>query len=472
MSQILCWRNTVLYCTKCLVGESSALAIIVERASQRHGPRGSQLNGPRIAAIIGQLVNGGELRPGQQLPTVRALSRQLRVSPGTVSDAWRVLRAHAVISTDRRRGTIVRSTKGNVDGRYWHVPIEPGTLAHDLSMGTPDPALLPPLAPALQKVQLDASVTSYVDRPVIPELEALLRRRWPFEPEKLTIVDGAQDGLDRVVNSLVHLGDAVIVEDPTFPPIIDMLELAGARLLTVRSDEHGPRPDDVGRALAEQPVAAFVQPRAHNPTGITQSAQRSRELAALIAGHPLFVVEDDHSGQIAGSALHSLGEHLPGQTVHIHSFSKSHGPDLRLAAIGGPAQVLDPVIRRRHLGPSWTSRLLQRVLLELLSDPTAEAMVATATDVYTERRSSLVAMLTERGMAIGDGSGMNVWIPVADEQRAVVSLAAQGIGAAPGRPFMVEPTEQDYIRVTIAAAVEDYVDLADKIASAAGGPVV
>ncbi|HAN35327.1 MAG TPA: GntR family transcriptional regulator, partial [Acidimicrobiaceae bacterium] len=59
------------------------------------------------------------------------------------------------------------------------------------------------------------------------------------------------------------------------------------------------------------------------------------ELAALLANSDALVVEDDHSGDIASGALVSLGKWLPQRTVHIRSYSKSHGPDLRLAAVGG-----------------------------------------------------------------------------------------------------------------------------------------
>lgn len=444
-----------------------ALSLIAERSRSRFGPRGAQLNGPRIAEVIGQLVSSGDLAPGQKLPTVRALSKKLRVSPGTIADAWRTLRAHAVISTDRRRGTIVRSTTGNVDGRYWHVPVEPGTLAFDLTMGTPDPALLPPLAPALQRVQLESTVTSYLDRPVIPELEVLLRGRWPNTPDKMTIVDGAQDALDRTVSALVSLGDVVVVEDPTFPPIVDMLELAGARLVSVRSDADGILPDDLAAALAEDPVAIFLQPRAQNPTGAAMTKSRANQLADLVAGHRAVVVEDDHSGQVTGVDLHSLGVHLPGQVVHIRSFSKTHGPDLRLAAVAGPAEVLDPIIKRRHLGPSWTSRLLQRVLFELLSSPDAEAIVANARTEYTRRREQVVAALVCHGLEPTPGVGMNVWLPVENEQHAVASLAAKGIGVAPGRPFMIDATDQDHIRFTIASVASGYDQLAQEIAAAA-----
>ena len=45
---------------------------------------------------------------------------------------------------------------------------------------------------------------------------------------------------------------------------------------------------------------------------------------------------------------------------------------------------------------------------------------------------------------------MNVWLQVSDEQSTVAELASQGIGVAPGRPFMVTTSDQDYIRVTTA----------------------
>jgi hypothetical protein len=46
--------------------------------------------------------------------------------------------------------------------------------------------------------------------------------------------------------------------------------------------------------------------------------------------------------------------------------------------------------------------------------------------------------------------GFNVWVPVAHERDALVVLAAQGIGAAPGRPFLAAPVDGDHLRVTTA----------------------
>ena len=121
------------------------------------------------------------------------------------------------------------------------------------------------------------------------------------------------------------------------------------------------------------------------------------------------MVEDDHAGEISNSVLVSIGSHLPGQTLHIRSFSKSHGPDLRMAAIGGAGDVIDGINHRRLLGPGWSSRLLQAVLVELLTDDVSRARVADARETYRERRIGMTKLFRERGIATTGRDGINLW---------------------------------------------------------------
>jgi len=421
-----------------------------------------------IAMAVGNLVSSGLIEPGQQLPTIRSLASHLGVSPNTVSEAWRILRAHSVITTDRRRGTTVRATKGNLDGRYWRVPVTSGVFEIDLSTGTPDASLLPDLAAALQRIHLDLPVTSYLDAPVVPELEAELRRRWPFEPESMTIVDGAQDGLDRIVSSLIHVGDTVLIEDPSFPPLIDMLELAGARLIPIPVDEHGIDPDWVRSQLRENPVALFLQPRAHNPTGACLSEARSRALAEMLSDRPITVIEDDHSGSVSGTTVVSVGAHIPEQVIRLRSFSKSHGPDLRIAAMAGAAGPIGTIVNRRRLGPAWTSRLIQHLLLSMLTDSDSESCVGHAEAEYTRRREELSTALADRGVAAAKGMGLNLWVPVDNDQAAVWALAAHRIGVAPGEPFTIRKGDVSHIRVTSGVLDHDFERIAGLIAEAGG----
>lgn len=396
-----------------------------------------------IANAIARLISDGQIPVGQRLPTVRAVAKRLAVSPTTASDAWRILQSHGLIITERRRGSFVRGTRRDaLEGRFWQVPVPPGTFAIDLSTGTPDPALLPPLGPVLTSISLTESVTSYLDEPVLPGLHDKLVARWPFEPDALTVVDGALDALDRLIGAVVQLGDTVLVEDPCFAPTLDMLDGAGAQIVGLPLDQEGISVDALAAAMERQPVMLILQPRAHNPTGINMSASRAAALAQVVDGHELLVVEDDHSGTAAGAPMHSLGRHIPAQVAHIHSFSKSHGPDLRLAALGGARRPIERVIQRRRLGPSWSSRLLQRILLHMLDDAETEAQVSTAATHYAERRRALQAELASLGVATATGTGINLWVPVPDEQTSLVALAANGIGAAPGRPFMVDTTNR------------------------------
>jgi DNA-binding transcriptional MocR family regulator len=409
-----------------------------------------------IAATIGRMVTAGELSVGTRLPTVRQLSRSLGVSPTTVGEAWKTLADVGAIETLGRNGTVVRQPTGpGGPRRYRRIAADSdhrGHFALDLSTGTPDSSLLPDLSGALAHVSNRTLTSSYLDQPVLPELEEALRERWPFVPEEITVVDGAMDALDRIAQVVVRLGDRVIVEHPTFPPLLDLLEQIGVEVIGVPTDDEGIEIDGLTDALRRSPTALFLQPRAQNPTGVNMSASRARSVARAIeasdVAESITIIEDDHAGDIASGDLHSIGRHLPRRTVHIRSYSKSHGPDLRLAAVGGAGDVISRAANRRLLGPGWSSRILQAVLLELLDDERTLNTLRESRDEYARRRRTVVEILSERNVRTTGTDGINLWMWVADERSALLALAAQGIGAAPGEPFMVLE-HPDALRVTV-----------------------
>jgi DNA-binding transcriptional MocR family regulator len=122
------------------------------------------------------------------------------------------------------------------------------------------------------------------------------------------------------------------------------------------------------------------------------------------------------------------------------------------------------------LGPGWSSRLLQAVLAELLDDDDTERTLAHAREVYANRRERMTAALAGRGVRAQAGDGINLWMEVADEQVALVSLASRGIGAAPGTPFEAAPLGADHLRVTVGLIPDDDIDaVATLLAEAAHG---
>jgi len=411
-----------------------------------------------IAAAIHRLIRSGALVEGDRLPTVRVLAADLGVSPTTVSAAWQALGSVGAVHARGRAGTFVRDlTEPEGPTRFRGIAAHPDAAGLDLSTGTSDPDLLPPLRESLVRVteQHGPWTTSYLDDPVLPELEAHLRTTWPFAPELLTVVDGALDALSRIVDITVRLGDRVVIEDPAFPPLIDMLERAGAELLPVGMDDEGIVVAELRAALRAEPVAVFLQPRAQNPTGTSMTVERARSLADVIGTQKLWVIEDDHSGDIATGADVSIGVHLPQRVVHIRSYSKSHGPDLRIAAVAGAAEIIDPLVARRLLGPAWTSRLLQAVLLDLLTHQSSVNAVVRARAAYAMRSLALRAGLASLGISSSAGDGINAWVEVADERAALLALAARGIKVAPGAPFEIRASGVDHVRVTAGLLHED-----------------
>jgi DNA-binding transcriptional MocR family regulator len=280
-------------------------------------------------------------------------------------------------------------------------------------------------------------------------------------------VDGALDGIDLMIRTLLRYGDRVIVEHPSFPPILDLLEAAGAEVVGVPLDSEGPVPAALAEALATPTRAVFLQPRGQNPTGISLSPSRARTLARLLGRSDAIVVEDDSASSISTAPDVTIGAWLPHRTVHVRSFSKSHGPDLRLAAMSGPEALIGEVRHLRQLGQGWSSRLLQRVLLDLLTDERSRAEVASARDEYARRRNAFVDALAARDVAVGGDDGLNLWVPVHDEAAALVRLASRGIGVAPGTPFTVLPSTQGHVRVTVGLVDAELEEVADEVAAAA-----
>ncbi|MGH8860078.1 MAG: PLP-dependent aminotransferase family protein, partial [Jatrophihabitantaceae bacterium] len=334
-----------------------------------------------LASAVRRAAREGALVAGDRLPPIRTVAGELGLSPTTVSAAWSLLARAGTIRTDGRRGTTISDRQRPGTPRYQRALDRASSFRLDLSTGVPDPALLPDLAHALGALTSTPAPGSYLDDPVLPELADLLRADWPFPIDEIAVVDGAMDGLELITRVLVEVGDRVAVEHPGFPPLLDLLEASGAAVVGIPVDASGMSADAL--RAAGRVGAVYLQPRAQNPTGVSLTSERARDLAAVTRRWNAVIVEDDSAGAIAVADPISLGCWLPARTVHVRSFAKSHGPDLRLAAMSAPADLAASVLALRQLGQGWSSRLLQRMLLALLTDDDSVAAVARARDVYT-----------------------------------------------------------------------------------------
>ncbi|WP_460449766.1 aminotransferase-like domain-containing protein [Alsobacter sp. SYSU BS001988] len=406
-----------------------------------------------IAQETAALVRTGALPVGAKLPTVRDLAYELRVSPATVSQAWADLRRHKIISGRGRNGSWVISDSFTPrPERLMSGGLTPRPGLVDLARAVPDPALLPDLSEALAFGARAEGLNSYARVRILPVLERAVRASWPYDAAAFLATDGGYSAIYTLLHALVPPGAPVAVEDPTGLRILDILEDMNVPIVPVACDRLGPRPDALAEALERRPAMFIFQPRVHAVTGNLLSARRLDELGRLLQRSDTLVVENDGIGDVADAPRMSLGGRMPDRVIHVLSYSKALGPDLRLAVMSSSAVVAEQIQTFRGFSAGWTSRILQAATAWLLDDPATAVRVAHARSAYQARREKLAAEFRSLGVVVEPGHGLSFLVPVAPGHDAASLLLGQGIAVAPGRNFSLAPL--DFIRVAASCVPE------------------
>jgi len=395
----------------------------------------------KIAASIEHALSAGRVVPGDLLPPVRSVAAVVGVSPATVAAAYRLLRDRGVVIADGRRGTRFRDAMPIATP---YAPMPDGV--RDLATGNPDPRLLPKL-PAIEPVQ-----RLYRETLNDPELLAIARRQFDEDgvpPGEVAITSGALDGVERVLREHLRPGDRVIVEDPCFSGIRDLLASQALTPVPVRVDDEGFVFNDLRRALRRPPAALIATPRAQNPTGAALTPKRARQIRSLLKLHPdLLIIEDDHAGPVSGADYHTLVDASHRSWAVVRSVSKSLGPDLRVAFLTADPLTIARVEGRQTLGIRWVSHVLQRVVIAVLEKASTARLLHRAAETYATRRAALIDELARHGIAAHGASGLNVWIEVPNEAPLVRGLLDRGWAVNPGERYRLETPPA--IRITIA----------------------
>jgi DNA-binding transcriptional MocR family regulator len=421
-----------------------------------------------IASAVSGLIRDGEMLPGARLPTVRALAAELSVSPTTIAEAWAQLRTAGLIGTGRRRGTTVLAPPaGPAATRSFE-----GWRTVDLEHGLPDPALLPPLEDAVAAGVRTERLNSSSKDFITPRLRAAVKPTWPFPAEAWTVAAGGHEGMTLACQSVARPGDVIAVEEPTAPWLLEMLRRSRIHVVPVACDEDGPRPESLAAALAHRPTAFVYQPRAHVPLGHSVPAGRVAALAAVVAAGRAgpIVIEYDDLGPLASAPAASVGTHLPDRVLLVRSYCTAFGLELRSCVLAGGAPLVERVRELRTFGLVWSSRILQDAQAFLLADAATGVLLRRARQRYAERRAALTNALGDNGIRVSPADGLALWVPVPDETRTLVTLAANGVSAGPGTRCFARQPPAPHIRVAIGQLPDDpalVADLATMIATAA-----
>ena len=483
------------------ISTMSTLVSIASLKSECAPPRYEQ-----IANALSQAIRSGQLKPGDRLPTVRALASDLGVSLTTVTAAFKSLAENGWTRGEIGRGTFV-SDKGThetassvcVPGAHvspcirnpWRKRALVSLMerlrssfpkATNCSFGGPGASLLP--LKFIKRHWLaafdDLSNTDlqYKTVDAISVLSEVLRGRLvadniPLKVADLLVGTSAQQFMNLATNVIRRIGGVrepvVAVEQPGYYTIFDAWDHAGIRMIGVETDGNGAVPESLESAIRNGANAVLLTPRAHNPTGASWTPERVQALGDVLSRHShVLAIEDDHFADLAQDRAGSLlaDSRVEDRVIYIRSFSKSIAPDLRLSiAVARPRlKVLLQEAKTHEDG--WSSRLLQRVLAGVLKDDGLALWLDRVRSTYRSRRERVADVLRNCGIPGVEvwpaRDGVNVWINLPsgfDAGEVIERGAALGVLAAPGEVFYLSPGRSDVVRFNVGSVETERVSV-------------
>lgn len=443
--------------------------IPLDRSGRR--PLYRQIKEALIAAI-----ERGDLPPLTQLPATRVLARRLGVNRITVVTAYNELAAEGYISAHVGRGSFVLDRRVGVSRdevlppprlhlpRDWSahqfnremmrlarrpdiISFAPGMPATDL---LPADAYRLALNTVLRRDGPEALQYGLIEgypglrRVIAAELHDL---GIPVEAEHLLITGGAEQALALALRTLLRPGDTVLIEQPTYLNVLDLLADAGVEVMAVACDEEGIIPARLAEALTvRRPRLLYLTPTYQNPTGACMSVVRRRQVLELVLAQGVLVVEDDvyrhlwlHTPPPPPLVALAQGQGI----VYINGYSKCLLPGAGVGYLLAPPDVR-PILTRAHQTLEVTANELhQRALALYIEEGEFERHLRRLRVAYRERLEAMAAALA-RFMPAGtrwrepDG-GLFLWVTLPPDGPGATTLYVHalelGVTFAPGYLF-------------------------------------
>ncbi|MCX5247533.1 PLP-dependent aminotransferase family protein [Streptomyces sp. NBC_00201] len=399
----------------------------------------------RIADRIADDITAGRLRPGERLPPQRKFARRYGIAASTAERAYGELVRRGLVVGEVGRGTFVRAAGTGPTGRGL---IEPATAAPvNMELNYPSApgqsellaaALAPLLRPdVLTEALRPASATgTAAAREAVAAL--LATPGWRPAPGQVIFTGNARQAIAGALASLVRPGGRVGVEALTYPLVKEVAARLGITLVPLPTDHEGLRPEAVAGARLS---ALYVQPTLHNPTSVTMSTERRRQLALVVDELGLPVVEDriwsflDEAGDAPFAAL------APHLTHVVDGLSKRVAPGLTVGFLVVPPHRAQAVAAAVRSGGWSAGRFALEAGVRWIGDGTVRRLVAAKREDAALRQRLVAEQLA--GFRIrSDPRAYFAWWELPAPWRAdtfTAAAAGHGIAVTPGPAFTVDP---------------------------------
>lgn len=326
----------------------------------------------RIAQQLAEDIRRGVYRPGERVPSVRKMSRQLSVSHATVLQAYANLEDQGMIRARPQSGFYVHQTpvltaptpdiaqverpklvtRSSIINQVLSESRREGLIP--LGAAVPHVDYLPvrALHQQLAKVTRFHSprAFSYMFSPGYEPLrrQVAIRMRDAgvvVDSSEIVITHGCVDALQMSLRVLTKPGDLIAAESPTYYGLLQLADLLGLKVIEIPSDpDTGMSLEALQLAAGQWPIKALVlTARLSNPLGVSMPDHRQKQLLSLAARFDIQIVEDDIYGELMfdqGQYKALKSNDRDGRVIYCSSFSKTLSPGVRIGwVIAGRRQA-------------------------------------------------------------------------------------------------------------------------------------
>ena len=331
---------------------------------------------------IKELIAKGDLKSGEKLPTIRILAEKLGVNSITIVNAYKQLENNNYITAKKGSGYYVSNLKNHREEVYSSSDIG---MSNDDSLinfasATPHPSIIPieSFKECINEVlERDKGFAfGYQEsngfKPLRKSILHYLNKEYSIEAkneDNIQIVSGAQQGIDLIGKVLINPGDYVITENPTYDGAVAVFKSRGARIVGVNVEHDGIDLVDLEKKIRIcKPKLIYVMTCFQNPTAISYSKQKLKDLLILAQKYNVYVVEDDSMselcyGQDKSCTLKAFDKDNA-YIIYLKSFSKILMPGLRMGCMVIPNILVNAFIQIKNTSDISSSGLMQRSLAQ------------------------------------------------------------------------------------------------------------
>jgi len=451
----------------------------------------------KISNALRAAIINSHVAPSEQLPSARMLAEQLSVNRHTVMAAYHELGAQGWVKTQQRQGysvvatlpihqSLAKSAEQHLSctQHQWRLSkSNQSTFAQpahhypfNFAGGNPDIELFPfnefrgyineaLSRPSIQELHYGGN-SGFA--PLIEQVTTYLRRVRSITDKEIIIVNGTQEALYVVAQTLLTTGDKVAVESLGYRPAWSALKSAGAQLIGVNQTDQGIDVSHLETLFKQHKIRLlYLTPLHQYPTTTTLPVAQRMQVYRLAQQYNVPIIEDDydHEFHYDSQPLAPMAANDPSRLViYLSSFSKIMFPGSRLGIIAVDKTLATHLVNYRTIVNHKVSVVLQDAVARWMKDGAFERHLRKTTRTYHKRRQCMVVQLNilqTQGIDLTfdiPAGGMALWVNVGHNAEKIAQLAKDnGIYLMAESSFHLDrANNQDkFIRLGFAGQTEE-----------------